>query len=285
MGTRRLVQAIAEPARDELEVTARKPQHEYRGLADVVDGIGQRHRLRKHAARLLGAHRLVRHHQHRRQPCRDRDPRDARLRADHEAAVQGRRRVVGMALLQRGDRQQVRRLAGQLRRGHEARDGRGGARPQTAAQGDVRADTEAIRRRVQQLLEPAHAQIAAVLGDLEVRLDVELAGRDLVGEGERQGGVRPAAGARHPGQGPVRVNVSSRTSFSHSRMASSKLPPSQLMNETSTFWPSASSPASVDDESLIVAVTGLTIMWSVAPVAVIVTCWVEVVMPSETVTS
>ncbi len=32
-------------------------------------------------------------------------------------------------------------------------------------------------------------------------------------------------------------------------MASSKLPPSQVMNATSTFWPSASSPASVDDES------------------------------------
>ena len=47
----------------------------------------------------------------------------------------------------------------------------------------------------------------------------------------------------------IEVNVSSRTSFSQSRMASSKLPPSQLMNATSTFWPSASSPASVDDES------------------------------------
>ena len=32
-------------------------------------------------------------------------------------------------------------------------------------------------------------------------------------------------------------------------MASSKLPPSQLMNATSTFWPSASSPSSVDELS------------------------------------
>ena len=44
----------------------------------------------------------------------------------------------------------------------------------------------------------------------------------------------------------IEVKMSSRTSRSLMRMASSKLPPSQVMKATSTFWPSASSPLSVD---------------------------------------
>ena len=45
----------------------------------------------------------------------------------------------------------------------------------------------------------------------------------------------------------IEVNLSSRTIDSESRIASSKLPPSQHMNATSTFWPSASSPSSVEE--------------------------------------
>ena len=42
------------------------------------------------------------------------------------------------------------------------------------------------------------------------------------------------------------VNMSSRTSRSLMTIASSKLPPSQLMNATRMFWPRASSPRSVE---------------------------------------
>ncbi len=47
----------------------------------------------------------------------------------------------------------------------------------------------------------------------------------------------------------MEVKRSSRTRRSLITMASSKLPPSQLMKATSTFWPSASSPCSVDELS------------------------------------
>ena len=53
----------------------------------------------------------------------------------------------------------------------------------------------------------------------------------------------------------IEVNTSSRTSRSLIRIASSKLPPSQGMNATSTFWPRASSPWSVLDESAMICPT------------------------------
>ena len=49
------------------------------------------------------------------------------------------------------------------------------------------------------------------------------------------------------------VKRSSCTNRSEIKMASSKLPPSQERKATTTFWPRASSPPSVDDESAIMS--------------------------------
>ena len=62
---------------------------------------------------------------------------------------------------------------------------------------------------------------------------------------------------------------------------------SPLLSNTSVMALPAATilPASVMAVSFAAAVTGLTTSGSAAPVAVMVTCWVEVVIPSVTVTS
>ena len=52
MRAARLVDAVGEPAADEPEVAAREPEHEQRGVADVVDGVGHRDPARQRLARL-----------------------------------------------------------------------------------------------------------------------------------------------------------------------------------------------------------------------------------------
>ena len=107
MGTVGLMEAVDEAAADEVPVAAGKPERQQRGVGDVGDRVGHWDRRRQRGARLLGADRLMRDDEDRLEARGGVEARGSAVGADHEAAVQRRRDVVGVALQLAGQRQHV----------------------------------------------------------------------------------------------------------------------------------------------------------------------------------
>src|SRR3954452_9932989 len=98
MRAARLVDTGLETAGQEVELAAREPEHEDRGVRGVVDGVCDRYLGRKRGARRLGGYPLGRYGDHRLEARRRVEALGAPLVTDHEAATERSRHVVGMTL-------------------------------------------------------------------------------------------------------------------------------------------------------------------------------------------
>ena len=113
-------------------------------------------------ARGARAHGLLGHDRERLEARRRVEARGAARRAaDHEAAVQRRRDVVGMALQLAREREQVGVELEHVIGRHQARDDRRRARAEAARERDLRADPEGEAVGRVQPLEGAHAEVLA----------------------------------------------------------------------------------------------------------------------------
>ncbi len=139
VGAARLVDAVAEPARDQVEVPAGQAEHEQRGVGDVEHGVRDRDPRRQRVARLRRAHGLAGDDQQALQPGRRLEALGVSVRAQHEAAEQRRRDVVRVALQPRGLGQHVRAEFEDRVGRHEPGDDRRGARAEPAGERDVAA--------------------------------------------------------------------------------------------------------------------------------------------------
>ncbi len=164
------MQAIFERAREGAEVTRHERVHEQRGALQAVDGVGARHLWAEQLARFGRAERVIRHHEHEREPFRGLDAAQQRsLAVEREREPAGDRRgdVVGVALQWRRQRDQlvgVVRLA--LKRkarrqpGHDRRARR--ARPRLQGHGVVHVEREPLERPVPHLRERAHHEVRGI---------------------------------------------------------------------------------------------------------------------------
>ena len=199
----RLVQAIVEAAGDEVPVARGEAEDEQRPVRGVEDGVGHRDLGRQRRARRLRPHRGARHHDHRLEARGRVEARGLTVGADGEAAVERGRDVVGVALELGGQREHVGVELEEVIGGHEPRDVGGGARPQAAAERDLRLDAEGEALGVGEPGEAAHGEVAPVARDLEVGLHAEAPGLlDLELHVQRQRareGVEPGAEVRAGG--------------------------------------------------------------------------------------
>ncbi len=127
MGAAGLVEAVVQPARHEVPVAAGEAERQQRAVGDVEDRVGQRHLGGQRGARGLGADGVVRHHRQRLQAGGRVEARGLAVGAHHEAAVQRRRDVVGVALQLGGQVQQRGVQLEDVVGRHQPRDDRRGA--------------------------------------------------------------------------------------------------------------------------------------------------------------
>ena len=173
----RLVDAVLQTASDQVEVAASEPEHQQRGVRDVVDGLGDRDPGRQRVARLGGANRTGRARRAGLEPGGRVEALRLPVRAQHEAAEQRRGDVVGMAL-------DARRLGEHV--GAELEDRVGGhAGPATIAAALVpRPPESGISERIVNskastgcsAANPRTQQVAPVGSDPQVGVDGEATG-------------------------------------------------------------------------------------------------------------
>ena len=173
----RLVQAVVEPAGDQVPVAAHEPEHEQGGVGDVEDGVGDRHLRRKRRPRGRGADGLGRHDEHRLEAGGDVEALRPPAGEQHEATEQRRRDVVGVPFEADGVGEQVGSAAVQRVRREQPGHDRGRAGAQAARERHVRADPELVSVDRVQRREPAHREVAAVVRDRQVGQHREAAGR------------------------------------------------------------------------------------------------------------
>ena len=123
----RLVQAVGEPAGDEVEPALGQPEHEQRRVGDVEDRVGHRHLGGQRGARLGGAHVAVRDDDHRLEPG-------------------GRVEALGAAAARRSRSRRAARRR-RCRRGPRARPRAGGCRRRARRSSRRRAARRRRRRR------------------------------------------------------------------------------------------------------------------------------------------
>ena len=103
----RLVDAVGEAARHDVEVALRQAEHEQRGVRGVVHGVGDRDLGGQSRARLRRRHRVGRDRDHALQSRHGIEAlRLLAVGADHEAAGDRRGHVVRVALDLRGEVEQ-----------------------------------------------------------------------------------------------------------------------------------------------------------------------------------
>ena len=169
----RLVQPVGEAAGEQVPVPAGQAEHEQRAVGDVEHRVGHRDRVGQRGARRLGAHRLVRHDEHRLELGRRVQAHRLAVALTTSPPSSAGADVVGVALDLDRQRHEVGVELEEVVGGDEAGDDRRRARAQPAVERDVRADAEGEAVGAVQALERAHEQVRAVARHVEVGLDGE----------------------------------------------------------------------------------------------------------------
>jgi hypothetical protein len=165
------VQTVVQTLREHVPVAARESERQQRAVRDVEDGVGERHLLGQRRSRGARAHGLLGHDGERLKPGRRLEARRATVGADHKAAVQRCRDVVGVALELACVREHVGVDLEHVVGRHQPGDNRRRARAEPAREWDLRADLERELVGRMQPLERTDAEVLAAERDRQVGLD------------------------------------------------------------------------------------------------------------------
>src|ERR1700722_9920729 len=102
-----LVQTVREAASDQIPIATSQPECEQRTMGDIEDGLLERHELRQRAARLAGAHGLVRHNGDRLETGWGLEAHRLAVGTNDKAPMERRGDVIGVTLQGGGTREQV----------------------------------------------------------------------------------------------------------------------------------------------------------------------------------